>query len=1588
MLLVDAGVSHLRFRVLDARQQPREDTLVSSNRDFSDFFTQRRVKERFGTGARASIYITGKLAPMVRKTVGGGKVFMPAGALWLAASETAVANPDAGSLALLEISASGYTVIGVDETGRLKNDLLIANPRCGAGSGINIDRILQKLGLTREQVDPLLSGYIGEAGRQRRGEVTTRADRCGVFSSSATVSDKNQGIPVAVALATTLKSEVLKACNKVPAGFQRATLCGRLFRWEFARNCAEDYLRAIGVKIIDYDTENTRALDAIARLAAEVGDERLVQPDQGLSLDSSPISYPAFRRLRALYTADHRYKREAATSATGGSQGPIGNAPLHLALDVGSTMAKVVLADASGQALRLRAYNNAGDTIETVKKAFTDLRSEGNGALCIRSIGITGSARYQVKEALARIYPSLGGRLNVLVENYAHARGAIDEARAHLVRLKGLGVAGLNEDFCVLIDVGGEDTKISTVALREAELFNNAMNIKCSAGTGSLVDTLAALFGLSGPAEANQLGYDAAQGWMINATCAVFLMENAQKLQAQGVPRAEIIASASWAIVENMARTLWSQIDLPAGSIVLLHGQTMLSEPLPLAVTHRLQSFFRRPSYALVPEHPGHRACLGLIRTALNEAPDGGETICLDDFLRARFEKRLIQCRGAACDDPQAVCNRTSLKCHGSDGSQFSFTLGGCSAVNELFARGKENKFARPTSDPYKELWDFIDTRQPRSDDPRRLVIPRSFAISEWSYFLSQIFIGLGIPVHVDSLRDADLRTGQSLFSIDTCAPHIGAAGQFRRLAGEPHGLILAPQITRICADGVSSGRTCTTNQGGIVVAKGLAETAHPKARFHLLELSLERLDATFLADQLYGRLGPVFSFYRIPIDRPRFGAAVAAALERHRELRCDLSDLAARRIEHALTEQRSVALVVGREYILNPGLYDSHVRRLLRDKGMVAIPSYVLDIDLDERHRDIYWRNPHFIVSVLNAVADKALHQRIRHPRLRELFRQIEAGPGLLPVVQVSTFACGPDSVTAPLVAEVMKRRPFLLIQSDAIIKELAHLENRVNTYVRQLELGLHAKMKLGGTQPFDVRVLDALENHERLDRETDVIYCPTLADNRSITSVMRAAGFTCVDNYRDEPGALGDRVKRGRIITGDAVCAPLAAVYADLQAAVEDFTQRRATESAFKGKRRLLFFDNKGNGPCRQGQYVGVHKLLAYRQLNEAAAPGGSLRLLVGDEAMGYDFGIEEWTLLRLYQATIIQGVLQQLFFETAAECRDQYEYERLQSEYRQLKQEIYQALERFRGPSAFARRCVRLAKGLPALRSLAKYFAYRLHGRDLQGPLRRFARRWRRPATTDHRLDIRLSGEVYMRVAQAEPIFRALLAQLGFRRFRLHVTPVWSYLEYLIEEGVVESAERLYRARAESARAASRSSQTGIRRELAHQHHLKKQRKVLRTILARPLYRAAHIAMPSRVADLMNAARPIVTTFQPTGEFPPLVGEALFELRTHADVFLNIAPRGCMVASMAAAISPRLTAEMPDRGRMEHLFSADGEVDEELLAVALLKSVGPRSYFVMDRRPPCSSASYRPSSSSALWPWPWLRPSATSGIDSRSI
>ncbi len=1548
VIFIDAGISTLRIVAHDGEQRPPAKWTLPGNQDVKHALAQIGMST---INRSIPVYLTGKLRDGVHRCIGHGEKILPTAALWAAAERLADRRP----LAILEISASGYTAVGVNASGELKDDLLVANARCGAGSGINIDRVLQKLALSRSAVDPLLGRYLGPEGETERRRINVRADRCGVFASSATISDKNQGIPIDFALAVTLKSEVVKACNKITSAFDTVWLTGGVLAWQFTRDCARDYLSDMGVDKVVYDIEGSLPMRGLMHLEKKVGRGGFIAVDRRILCPKPLPSLPPFEQLRDTLIRDRCYHRHADRPLATGGLDIMKTEPVFIGLDVGSTMAKVVISVGTGEEMLFKgAYSNAGDTIETIQAIFKEIRDQGVVELQVKKIGLTGSARYQVQKALVNIYPQLKGAVAVLVENYAHARGAIDYVRRHIVRLKAAGLKPINEKRCILVDVGGEDTKISTVDLDRAELYDNAMNIKCSAGTGSLLDAMAALFDIPDIPTVSQMALKAPNALAINATCAVFLMENAIRLQSDGVPRDQILASAIWAVVENMAHSLWNQLALPKHAVVLLHGQTMRGEPLSLATASRLQSHIGAPAYCLVPPDPGHRACIGLINT-MDSGRISATAIQLDDFIGQRFRRRIIQCRGVACGDPSARCNRSHLSSADGQAKTFSFTLGGCTAVNELQGSGRQATVG--VTDTYKQIWHTMDDRLMRSDDPNRLIIPRSFSVSEWAPFFSRLFSPVGIPVHVDNVTAGDISRAQPHIHIDTCAPHIGAVGQMLRLAAQPHGMILAPQIEFLPTRGDSLGRTCTINQGGMAVAQGLAAIKSPHSRICLFHLSLKGLSPDEIAQQIYPRLAPVYAHYQVDLPFESFRKLVNEAWQDQNRVRREVADRAADIAEKALADGRSLALIVGREYVLNPGIYDSHVGRLLRDKGLAGIPGHILDVTLNPDFDYLYWKNAHFISTLIDAVSRRNLHRIVRHPRFKRLFERIETTPGAdIALVQVSTFLCGPDSVTNPLINELIKNRPFLRIQSDAVIQELAHLENRMNTYVKQLQQGLHQTSAGPDQKGFDVKVLNVLNNREPLNAETDAIYLPTLSDNRCVTSVIRGAGYTCIDNY-EENYDLQAAVKAGRAVAGDGVCAPMAAVYGDILMAIEDFKRRKqANDPVTRGKTRLLIFNNKGTGPCRQGQYVEAHKLFLNQQalsLKDSSPRGETdplvVNFLVGHENKGFNIGFPEWAYLRSIQGIILQGVLHQLLSACASQCSDYEEYQSFKDEYTALKKELYAIQEHNLRPSDRGLDWVRRAGKHAILGWGVKYAAYRLYDRSLIRPLQRFADKWNRRPLNGHPMRIHLDGEVYMRVAQFEEILKLLIGMLGFRQFHLTHTPVWGFLEYKLAGSIIRSKESIIEGKDQIQRAHSASFREGCSRLVR-----KKKRQLItqnaayaiqRFILARPLYRAAGIDMPEALPHVLDTAKGIIATRRPGGELVPYTGEAAIKLKKGYDLVLNVAPEGCMVSSMGEILTPAIVqAAARAHGIIQPIFSQQGDVDEEKLSLALLKSIGP--------------------------------------------
>jgi len=1456
MAIIDAGVEHITL--FDSKNRRRVNTDVGS------FDRADCAEVHDGT----PFYITGELSSHVKATVGSGIEISTEAALWQSARDL-IKNPEnegSNSLGIIELSASGYIVLAVNKDGGLKDGLLLTNPHCGAGSGLNLTRILEKTNIPHEKVDEVLQTYVGVENREKRAGIPIRADRCGVFSSSATVSDRNQGVPLDYALAVTLKSEVLKACKKMTRNTEKVYLTGGVFRWQFARDCAEDYLISIGVKEVAHDSDHSLVFDGVRSLSEEVGHGNFSQSDSHLSREKELSSYPSFGILLDSYRQSDTYLRSQKRKSPEISSEMGGN-PIRIALDVGSTMAKIAISDATtGEILFLESYDNNGDTIQIIQHIFQEIGTHEIENLNIQHIGITGSGRYQVQKVLGEIWPHLSqqGRIGTLVENYAHAHGSIEEARERIAELKAKGHE-VNEDDFVVVDVGGEDTKITVVSLKEGELAENAMNLKCSAGTGSLMDTLKSLFDIQNIEEACSSAMKALQGYSINATCAVLLMENAQKMRAAGYPNEEILASCYWAIVENMARTLWSQIKIPKNSLVLMHGQTMLSDPLPLAIMHRIQKHTGSHMYGLVPENPGHRACLGLLRNTFERVPLTDEVCNIEALTSKRFDKKLITCHGAACGNGEAGCTRTVLRFEGADHESCTATLGGCSSVNET--RTKAAMVDPPKG--YKTLRRKYGENLPKSDDPKRVVIPRSFAVSEEAYFLSQIFEGLDIPVHVDDVTTDDVFRAQPYFNVDTCAPNIGATGQLMRLASEPHGAILAPQIDFLPTEGKSTGRTCINEQAGTVIATHFAKAENPNAKIHCFDLSLQRLDPVQIAAQLYGPLTKVFAELGRTISREDFLDAIKTALERRQNVNTEIADEAAGYIEEANEKGQRVVIVCGREYVLHPGVYDNHAARLFRDKGVVTIPSDVLEVELADEFKDVYWKNQHQVLTIVQAIRDKKLHTILKNKRLAAAIEKAQ-----ISISFVSAFLCGPDSVTMPLIQELMKNDHTLVLQSDAAIGQLAHLESRVDTYLRRLQS--HVEEFKKEEPDFEMASLDDLDSSD-LNPETDVVYINTIGDNRLFTALMRSAGFTTVENYSDEDPKLGEKIDLGRQQLGDNTCAPMVAMYADAVLALQDFAKKkRENHPSVAGKHRIVYYYGKFNNPCRQGRYHDLYKLdiskkIAAEREQDQDRQAIDFNFLVGQGKTSFEVPLPPWVNFQTFHSIVVKDVLENMYLKGGSMCRDKEEYDRFYQEFQALKAEIVQVFENIQ-PSKLSQKLDELTDEVKPLQMMIRYFTFGIYNNNgLRKKLSRFAKKWiqRKDRTERKRLNVHIDGELYMRIAQSADIFKAMVDAIGFDSFDVTNTPLFGLYEYIILEQKMIAEDRIKQAE-ESAKFVEPQERGRYEKTVERNKKVVKSCAtviaMIRKMLAEPLYKAAGLEAPHSLAETLEVAKEILPNRKP--------------------------------------------------------------------------------------------------------------------------
>lgn len=501
------------------------------------------------------------------------------------------------------------------------------NGSCAGGTGAFIDQMASLLDTDAAGLDGLARDAT---------TIYPIAARCGVFAKTDIQPLINEGArreDIAASVFQAVVNQTISglACGK-PIRGKVAFLGGPLhFLPESRRRFAETLKLAPDEVLVPENAQLFVALGAAitARDGSHEGDLVFPVPIAALRSRVRELGGAAateIDRLRPLFSSAAEVSEFRARHARAAApRGELGKAsgPCFLGIDAGSTTTKLALVDEDGRILESFYEGNGGSPLKTAAAFLSRLYERlPAGARIARSCS-TGYGESLVKEALSL---EMGE-----VETIAHCRAA----RAFAPEV----------DF--LLDIGGQDMKC--LRLKDGAVSSILLNEACSSGCGSFLETFARSLGLDARSFASA-ALESSSPVDLGTRCTVFMNSRVKQAQKEGASVADISAGLSYSVVKNALFKVIKLRDPAAlGRTVLVQGGTFLND----AVLRAFELVSGRE--AIRPDAAGLMGAYGaalLARDAwkaLPEAARAASTVADAASLAAfRAETELKRCPGCA----------------------------------------------------------------------------------------------------------------------------------------------------------------------------------------------------------------------------------------------------------------------------------------------------------------------------------------------------------------------------------------------------------------------------------------------------------------------------------------------------------------------------------------------------------------------------------------------------------------------------------------------------------------------------------------------------------------------------------------------------------------------------------------------------------------------------------------------------------------------------------------------------------------------------------------------------------------------------
>jgi len=890
---------------------------------------------------------------------GSGKAVIPKELDWAEySSSLSIASgllhchPDAKTI--VHIGGQSSLVIGLQD-GLRKPWKVASNPLCAAGTGRFLEQQAYRLGISMDEFASLALRCDGKPPRI--------AARCSVFAKTDLIHLQQKGAPIEAMLYALCESIARMAAALHKGAFEEPVY----FVGGVAANSAivkalNDMLSARNGHrveiIVPSDYLHTEALGS-ALLSRGKRSRVTVLPET-----DAGQKYFEMPKLVPVAFEDSRAGGRIEAPCTG-----------YLGVDVGSTSTKAVIIGASGATVLAKNYlMTAGRPIEAVKEVFRNLLRDGADKVRIAGVGVTGSGRYLVGSFIGAD----------LIKNEITAQTR----------------AGAEIDVeADIIEIGGQDSKL--VIKRHGVVVDYQMNKACAAGTGSFIDELAEMLGVSvNSGEFANLAFASPHTIDLGTRCAAFMGQAVALAQQENVPLEVITASLSNSIANNYLSKVVGTRKL--GDKIILTGAVFYNQAIVSAFHKQLEG-----KTLTVAEH---KEISGAIGAAL---------LAKEEILGQESEFRGFQ------EVVDSECTLSTFTCKGCDNNctiirmqmpneKPTFYGSRCDRYDATLSQAR-----RATFFDQREKLLFREHKEGCGAGPS-VGIPRALLVYDYAPLLIGFLNALGVRVILSSQTTQEImEQAVELSYTDSCFPLKLLHGHAAMLSDVDY--ILYPCAIRL---GEKEGNenqkySCPLIQASPFIIRQVLDLGR-RLLIPIIDFSRGIDDTIDSFTDVAGKMG---------FSRRRGKRAALAGIEAQRRFEARVAALGRKLLKQLRKSDQLGVVIFSRSYMSQDSGANLGIAEKLAQLGVVPIPLDFLplaSVNPKEYSDRPYWfyESKHIAGAAITA-SDPQLY-------------------GLA----VTNFGCGPNSFILRIVEDIMGGKPLGQLEIDEHAAE-AGIVTRLEAFV-----------------------------------------------------------------------------------------------------------------------------------------------------------------------------------------------------------------------------------------------------------------------------------------------------------------------------------------------------------------------------------------------------------------------------------------------------------------------------------------------------------------------------------------------------------